>query len=175
MVQQRVEGVHVHVVTAGHHIRVRCRQISDATVTLSVQGRRGTNDQNLNVVLRRHVHNVRQVQTRTSAGQTQINVKGRRSNNKAVISTGNEAAARLLEPACIQLLATFIGGGKVICRDGCGGLRGARHNTTKPAEGTGIANTGEQVIADCHNSNIALLHGILSSAVCARRERRQGT
>ena len=45
--KQRVERIHVHVVTAGHHIRVRRRKVSDTAVTLSVQGRRRTNNQNL--------------------------------------------------------------------------------------------------------------------------------
>ena len=51
VVQQRVEGVHVHVVTAGHDIGVCGRQIGDAAVTLGIQGRRGTDDQNLDVCL----------------------------------------------------------------------------------------------------------------------------
>ena len=83
----------------------------------------GTDNQNLDVVLRSHVHNVGQVQTGACAGQTQIDIKGRRSDDKAVVGARNKAAAGLLKPASVELFAAFIGCGQVVRRDGCGGLR----------------------------------------------------
>ena len=63
MVQQRVKGINIHLVTAGYHLYVGSRLVGNAPVPLSVERGRRAYHQHPNVILRGHIHHVRQVKT----------------------------------------------------------------------------------------------------------------
>src|SRR5690606_6681187 len=114
VVLQGVEGVHVHVVAPGGHVRVGGRQVRDPAVALGVHRGRGADDEDPHVVLGGGVDDVGHVQPGPRARDGQVDVQGGGRDDEAVVVAGGEAAGGLLEPALVERLAALAGRRQVV-------------------------------------------------------------
>ena len=114
MVKQRVERIHVHVVTAGPPSAYAADRSAIRRLRSASRVGGGPTTKTLMLFCDAMSTMFARFKRERALVRPKINVKGRRSNNEAVIGTGNEAAARLPQTSVHSAARYLHWRGKVI-------------------------------------------------------------